>query len=216
MLYPAEQRATKRIIDLGCLEGGYAVAFARAGFEVLGLEARSINFAKCLYVASKTDLPNMTFVQDDVRNLESYGTFDVVFCSGLLQHLDNPVDFIRTMSRCTRRALILNTHYAALELPPRNDLASNLSPMTTHLGVSGRWYQEYTDDATQEVVEGAVWSAWGNARSFWIEKYHLLQALREAGFPAIYEQYDHLDHLVKDIGDFSPSMLRGTFIAVKE
>jgi 2-polyprenyl-3-methyl-5-hydroxy-6-metoxy-1,4-benzoquinol methylase len=36
--------AGKRIVDLGCLEGGYTVEFARMGFEALGIEVRKSNF----------------------------------------------------------------------------------------------------------------------------------------------------------------------------
>lgn len=31
----------KRIVDLGCLEGGYALEFARMGLESLGIEVRT-------------------------------------------------------------------------------------------------------------------------------------------------------------------------------
>jgi 2-polyprenyl-3-methyl-5-hydroxy-6-metoxy-1,4-benzoquinol methylase len=37
-----------------------------------------------------TDLLNLTFTYDDVHNLGNYGVFDVVFCCGVLYHLDAP------------------------------------------------------------------------------------------------------------------------------
>ena len=55
----------KRIADLGCLEGGYAVEFARMGFDTLGIEVRSNNFSNCLYVKKHLDLPNLEFAQDN-------------------------------------------------------------------------------------------------------------------------------------------------------
>jgi hypothetical protein len=42
--------------DLGCLEGGYTVQFARMGLQALGLEVRDVNIAACWYVQSKTNL----------------------------------------------------------------------------------------------------------------------------------------------------------------
>ena len=39
-----------RLADLGCLEGGFAVEFARMGFQVLGVEVREANIAACNYV----------------------------------------------------------------------------------------------------------------------------------------------------------------------
>jgi precorrin-6B methylase 2 len=48
-----------RIVDLGALEGGYAVEFARAGLDVLGIEGRHSNYEKCQYVAQRLSLPNL-------------------------------------------------------------------------------------------------------------------------------------------------------------
>lgn len=48
-----------RLADVGCLEGGYAVGFARMGFQVLGIEVRELNMAACNYIKSKTNLPNL-------------------------------------------------------------------------------------------------------------------------------------------------------------
>src|ERR1700748_577016 len=54
-----------RLADVGCLEGGYSVEFARLGFQVLGIEVRELNVAACNYVKSKVDLPHLEFVQDN-------------------------------------------------------------------------------------------------------------------------------------------------------
>jgi hypothetical protein len=45
-----------RMADLGCLEGGYTVQFARMGLQALGLEVRDVNIAACWSVQSKTNL----------------------------------------------------------------------------------------------------------------------------------------------------------------
>ncbi len=63
-VFPGD-KSQLRLADVGCLEGGYAVEFARMGFQVLGIEVRQSNIAACNYVKSKTDLPNLEFVQDD-------------------------------------------------------------------------------------------------------------------------------------------------------
>src|ERR1700744_4132728 len=57
-----------RIADLGCLEGGYTVEFARLGLEALGVDERELNIEACLYVQSRVNLPNPEFVLDDVWN----------------------------------------------------------------------------------------------------------------------------------------------------
>jgi 2-polyprenyl-3-methyl-5-hydroxy-6-metoxy-1,4-benzoquinol methylase len=84
----------KRIVDLGCLEGGYTVEFARMGFEALGIEVRKNNFAACEHVKAHVDLPNLRFARDNVWNVQKYGEFDAVFCCRILYHLDRPIEFL--------------------------------------------------------------------------------------------------------------------------
>src|SRR5438045_4466239 len=87
--------ARLRLADLGCLEGGYSVEFARLGFDVLGIEVRESNIEACNFVKQRTNLPNLRFVRDDAWNLQTYGPFDVIFCCGLFYHLDRPAEFLR-------------------------------------------------------------------------------------------------------------------------
>ena len=77
--FPGDKRHL-RIADLGCLEGGYTVEFARLGLQALGLDVRELNIEACRYVQSKVNLPNLEFVRDDVWNIAAHGTFDAVFC----------------------------------------------------------------------------------------------------------------------------------------
>lgn len=77
-----EQRSKIKIVDLGCLEGGYAVEFARHGFDVLGIEVREENVKKCNFVSQNLALPNLKFIKDDARNVRRYGRFDAVFSAG--------------------------------------------------------------------------------------------------------------------------------------
>jgi 2-polyprenyl-3-methyl-5-hydroxy-6-metoxy-1,4-benzoquinol methylase len=189
--------AGKTIVDLGCLEGGYTVEFARAGLDALGMEARKANVERCQYAAGRLGLPNLRFVLDDVRNINRYGSFDAVFCSGLLYHLDDPTAYLRTLAGVTRRVLVLQTHYATVEESWRQK-DFGLSPLTAHEGNVGRWYPEYDESDTRDVIERNSWAAYGNHQSFWIEKRHLLQTLRDVGFSPVYEQFDFLTNVVLD------------------
>src|SRR5437764_1400484 len=61
VVFPGD-KSRIRLADLGCLEGGFAVEFARMGFRVLGLDVRESNLAACRYVKAHTNLPNLEFV----------------------------------------------------------------------------------------------------------------------------------------------------------
>lgn len=202
----------KSLVDLGCLEGGWTVEFARAGFEALGIDARKVNLEKCEYVAEQMNLPNLRFSLDDVLNIEQYGQFDAVFCSGLLYHLDNPAAYLRTLGDVTRRVLILQTHYATTaESAARQTYA--LSELVTHEGNVGRWFPEYPEDADDKFLEEHPWASYGNYRSFWMEKRYLLQVLRDVGFSPVYEQFDFLTNVVTD--GYIERHSRSLFVAYK-
>jgi SAM-dependent methyltransferase len=198
------------VVDLGCLEGGYALEFALAGYAALGIEARASNVERCEFVAKAFALPNLRFACDDARNVASYGEFDAVFCAGLLYHLDSPAAFLSELAKATKRVLLLETHYATYE---DNWDQFQLSKLTTHEGRLGRWYKEWESDATPEEIEAFSWSSVGNPSSFWLEKRNLLQAMLEAGFPIVCEQYDFLDDIVEN--DFRDRMRRSLFLGLK-
>lgn len=209
-----EDRGQIRLADLGCLEGGYSVEFARLGFQVVGMEVRESNFAACRYVKTKTNLPNLEFIKDDALNIATYGRFDAVFCCGLLYHLSKPKQFLETLSAVTRKLLILQTHFSAGAAATNE---SRPSKPAENEGLPGHWYAEFRNDEEFSDRDAAKWASWDNRRSFWIQREHLLQTILDIGFDLVMEQYDSLGP------NLAESMLtggykthsRGTFIGIK-
>ena len=134
-VFPGDKRHL-RLADVGCLEGGYSVEFARMGFQVVGIEVRDANIAACNYVKERTNLPNLTFAKDDAWNIAKYGPFDVVFCSGLLYHFDRPKEYLKTVSSVTSKLLILQTHFATDAVEANEKF--HLSESTENEGLAGR------------------------------------------------------------------------------
>jgi SAM-dependent methyltransferase len=197
MLFP-DGVAGQRVVDLGCLEGGYTVELARAGFDALGIEVRQSNFENCQRVKAGTNLPNLTFACDDVQNLAKYGTFDAIFCCGLLYHLEEPRKFVDLMAQVCRRAIIIDTHIA----DTRPNGKFRLSEITENDGWAGRWFDEFEDENQRHQDK---WSAWSNRRSFWPMKRDLMEGLRQSGFTMvleypIFEAYRELTHRVTIVG----------------
>jgi SAM-dependent methyltransferase len=200
--------AGKRIADLGCLEGGYAVEFARMGMDTLGLEVRQSNFEHCLQVKSRLNLPNLNFVRDDAWNIAEQGHFDVIFCCGLLYHFDKPCEYIKLLSAICRKMVILNTHFSSdLENPH-----FNLGPLCENEGVPGRWYGEYPPGEEVD-LERLKWTSWSNSDSFWIKHEYIPQVLREAGFDLVFEQLDFLPDPIS--AGLVPERDRGMFVGIK-
>jgi SAM-dependent methyltransferase len=235
-IFPGDKGGV-RLADLGCLEGGYAVEFARMGFSVLGVDVRDASIEACRYVQSKTNLPNLRFVCDDVWNLPQHGRFDVVFCCGLLYHLDRPRQFLEMLSSLTAKVLIVQTHFAAQDsrwreilptwalrplrriakLPKTGAETFALSPIADNELLRGRWFTEFATDADFEKRDNAKWSSWGNRRSFWIQREYLLQAILDVGFDLVLEQYDSLGPNIVDtmLNGYYRTHSRGTFIGIK-
>jgi SAM-dependent methyltransferase len=235
-VFPGD-KAPFRLADLGCLEGGYAVEFARMGFQVLGLDVRAANIAACQYVKAHTHLPQLNFAQDDARNIARYGSFDVVFCCGLLYHLDHPKQFLETLSTVTKKLVILQTHFAEADQRARDRLPRlvrlmlsklwrdeqtsadkyGLSPICEHESLRGRWFTEFRNDSEFDRREDSRWASWNNRRSFWIQREYLLQAIHAVGFDLVMEQYDDLGpHIAESMRHgYYKADSRGTFIGIK-
>lgn len=227
-VFPGDKKHL-HLADLGCLEGGYAVEFARMGFQVLGVEVRDANIAACNYVKSKTNLPNLTFVKDNAWNIATYGMFDVVFCCGLLYHLDRPKQFLEMLSSVTTKLMILQTHFSThTRLPPwaRKVLAKltkepigkySLSRISENEGLAGRWYTEFADETSFGKRETSKWASWDNRRSFWIQREYLLQAIQAVGFDLVMEQFDSLGTNITEsmLRGYYRTRSRGTFIGIK-
>ena len=205
----------RTIIDLGCLEGGFTTEFARAGMHATGVEVRDSNYRNCLYVRDHVATPNLHFLQGDANDVDQYGPFDVFFVSGLLYHLDRPRAFLEAVARNCGKALVLWSHVAPSEPGPVST-HYNLSYLEENEGLHGRWYAEY-DDVTRDKLDDQLrWASWNNRRSFWIQKSHLLELLRDLGFDLVLEQYDWLGDMVHEIEDGQHGKLgRVVLIAVK-
>ena len=184
-----------RIADLGALEGGYSVGFARMGFYTVGIEIRQINYDACMFVKENVDLPNLHFYKDNVWNTHKYGKFDAIWCSGLLYHLDKPREFLKYIATLTRKILFLQTHFAPDIEESEVNTMYNLSPLVKNEEVGGRWQREHGDDDDLSVIEKRLWSSYGNAKAFWLQKAYLLDILKSVGFDMVFESYDSLGNI---------------------
>ncbi len=237
IVFPGDKSGL-RLIDLGCLEGGYSVEFARMGFQVIGLEARECNIAACRYAKANTNLPNLEFVQDDAWNIAKYGDFDVIFCCGLLYHIDRPKEFLNVLASVSPKLLILQTHFSigtprtVVDLLPkllrfvlpsflrRKETSTgkhSLSSIKENESLRGRWYVEFPNEKAYGERETAKWSSLDNRRSFWLQKEYLLQAIFDAGFDIIMEQFDSMGPDIADVmtRGYYKTDSRGTFIGIK-
>jgi SAM-dependent methyltransferase len=93
-------------LDVGCGVGYLSVFLRELGFEVIGADGREENIQE-----ARRRYPEIVFHQANVEDesVERWGAFDLVFCVGLLYHLENPLLAIRRLHAITNRCLIVES-----------------------------------------------------------------------------------------------------------
>lgn len=173
-----------RVLDLGCLEGLFAVEFARHGAEVVGIEGRKANIEKARFVKEALSLDNLDLIEDDVRNLsiKKYGHFDVVLNLGILYHLNTPdsFSFMEDAAKVCRQFTVVDTHIS-------------LKPQQFHTHKDKKYWgmtkSEHPADAPEEVKASKLWASLDNLKSFWFTRSSLYNLLYQVGFTTVYEHH---------------------------
>lgn len=178
-----EPLANLRVLDLACLEGLYAIEFARQGARAVGIEGREASIEKARFVQKALGLDHLlTLSQDDVRNLsrEKYGEFDVVLCLGILYHLDAPdvFRFVENIGRVTTRFAVIDTYVSIASKDVRD-----------YEGKSywGREIFEHFPSDSAEQRLSRAWSSLDNPKSFWLTERSLYNLLSACGFTTVYQ-----------------------------
>jgi SAM-dependent methyltransferase len=106
------------VLDAGCYQGYWTVEAARRGAaRAVGFDARPEHLEQARFAARAIGLPNASFEQADVFDIERFGPFDVVLLFGILYHVDSPIDLLRRVRKVTRRLLVVDTNVLPLDEP---------------------------------------------------------------------------------------------------
>lgn len=136
------------ILELGSLEGSHTVHLARpVGVERLtALEARADSVRRARFVNEVLGFDHVTVAQADLEecDLTSFGTFDAVYCAGLLYHLSRPWLVLAQLATVAP-ILFLDTHVSDTGYIEIN-------------GYRGRMYGEFgVDDAFSGMRRASFW-----------------------------------------------------------
>jgi SAM-dependent methyltransferase len=91
-------------IDVGCGVGHFAALLTGLGLQVTAVDGRNENVQE-----AQRRYPRIRFEQCDAEDsaLLNFGRFDLVFCFGLLYHLENPLRAIRHLYGMTEKLLLV-------------------------------------------------------------------------------------------------------------
>jgi len=98
--------ALRTAVDVGCGVGYFSRFLANMGFEVTGLEYREANV-----LAARERHPDIRFGQFDVEAdvAGEVPRYDLVLCTGLLYHLENPLRAVRTLRRLAGQVVVVES-----------------------------------------------------------------------------------------------------------
>lgn len=79
-----------RVLDVGCGEGKDAVFFARNGYEVTAFDIAESGLDKTFRLADACGV-SVNLFRADVLNFRPDGEYDIVFSSGVLHYIPEPL-----------------------------------------------------------------------------------------------------------------------------
>lgn len=168
-----------RVLDLGALEGGFAIEFAMQGSQVVAVEGRRESCDRIEFAKQALGLDSLTVVCADVRDaIGSLGQFDVILCLGLLYHLDRGTvcRFLADLFAHTDHLCVLDTHVALFK--------------RSEVEFEGRRYfgadiPEHPPGATPEQKAMSSWASLDNDFSFYFTEASLCNFLTDIGFSSV-------------------------------
>lgn len=104
--------ALRTALDVGCGFGFFSQSLADLGLKVSAIDARSENVS-----VAKTRSPEVDFRVGNIEAvaLENFGAYDLVYCAGVLYHLENPLRALRNLVALTGKVLLIETVIAPFE-----------------------------------------------------------------------------------------------------
>lgn len=183
------------ILELGPLEGGHSYMLQNMeAKEILAIEANTKAFLKCLCVKEIFDLHKVNFLLGDFASFleENTSFFDIIFASGVLYHMKDPVQLLDLIARNCQKVFIW-THYYDNDVIINNPHLAHKFSEVQNFEYNGISYQA----VEQQYKEALNWQGFcggSNPDSRWLTKDSLVICLQAFGFNDITFGFEHPDH----------------------
>jgi hypothetical protein len=189
----------KQVLELGPLEGGHTFMLEHLGAATLtAIEANTHAFLKCLIVKELLGMRLAQFQCGDFVEFMRHDdcpTYDIGLASGVLYHMDNPVELMALLASRCRSHILLWTHYYDEDWVIKKSLRGKFpfSRTAEHMGFKHTLYHQEYGSAGQ----GLGWRGFcggSQPHSSWLTRNDILDCLRHFGFGKMQINFDHYDH----------------------
>jgi len=107
--------AGKRILDIGCNAGFWSLHAIQNGCdEVVGIDGRQMHVDQASFVFEVNQIAKekYTFVTANIFEVDfrKFGSFDIVFCLGLLYHISKPIVLMEKIAQIANDLLVVDTN----------------------------------------------------------------------------------------------------------
>lgn len=166
----------------------------RGATKITSIEANSRAFLKCLCIKEILKLESVEFLLGDfmeyLRSTEK--RYDVVLASGVLYHMEEPVELVKLLSKVSDRVFIWTHYYdaeiLAIDGPNRNRFS----------GIHTLTYEnssyEYGAQSYNEALNWTGFCGGPKLKSKWLTRESLIKALKCYGLTELSLNFEQPDH----------------------
>lgn len=189
-----------RILELGPMEGHQTWQLERHGAgSITAIEGNSALWLRCLAVKNALNLHANFLLGDFLEYMRTtQERYDLLFASGVLYHMIDPVDFITLASNVAPR-LFLWTHYFEKEAIAASDIRDSFLDEPESISFQGNPLQLYPRLYPSQEVEKQSYCGGILPQCRWMDLDGILTCLRGNGFRKI-------ETFGKSVGNQGPSI----------
>lgn len=183
------------VLELGPLECGHTYMLHERGAKsIISIEANSRAFLKCLCVKELFGLDRAHLRLGDfvafLRGNEK--KFDATIASGVLYHMQQPMEVLDLMSRSSDR-LFIWTHYFDAGVIAANEAVAKKFGQPQHASYNGFQY-EFARQSYEKALDWAGFCGGPETQSAWLTRDSILGFLQHCGFSSLETAFEHPNH----------------------